>query len=189
MPVAFQADVCQTANVLEPDAPRDCLNFFLHEENGSDYETIRVQDGNIRPISASLTGTIELATTGEWSTLVAVSVARKAIGLTVISAGMFLLWRLLAHSAAGVIFSARAVRYVRGIGWLLIAGSVVDATLGLFATTSGYSIEIFGGGPHLTSISNGDIDLPQLLFGGLTLLLAEVFRHGADVETEQRLTI
>jgi hypothetical protein len=72
---------------------------------------------------------------------------RKAIGMMVISGALLLLWRLLANSAAGDVFSARAVRYVQGIGWLLILGSVT-ASLGLLvSTTGGYDVEMFGAGP------------------------------------------
>ncbi|MFT3872833.1 MAG: DUF2975 domain-containing protein [Nocardioides sp.] len=190
MPVAFGADVCQKASVMEQDAPRDCLRLFIHQD-GSDYETVRVQDADVRPTSAMLTGTVELATTGGWSPLVAASVARNAVGLAVISAVLLLLWRLLVNAAAGTVFSDRAVRYVRGIGWLLIVGGVVESTLNLFtsATQLGYSIETFGYGPHLAQWSEGGLDLTQLALGGLILLLAEVFRHGAAVEAEHRLTV
>lgn len=192
MPVGFGEDVCQSASVRVQEASSDCLKFFVHEANWSGgEEALRVQDADVRPTSATMSGTIELATTGGWSGFVAASVARNAIGLTVISAVLLLLWRLLVSSAAGAVFSARAGTYVRGIGWLLIVGSVAEATLGLLAspTRLGYSFEAFGGGPHLTPMGNGGINFVQLALGGLVLLLAEVFRHGTAVEDEQRLTV
>lgn len=191
MPVALGADVCQRASVMEQQAPSDCLRFFVHREEGAGNEAVRVQDADVRPTSAMLTGNVELATTGGWSPLVAASVARDAIGLAVISAVLLLLWRLLANSAAGTVFSERAVRHVRGIGWLLIAGAASQAALGIFtgAAQLGYEFEAFGSGPHLTVLGNGGIDLGQLALGALILLLAEVFRHGAAVEAEHRLTI
>jgi hypothetical protein len=135
-----------------------------------------------------LTGTVDLATTGGWSALVAVSVARKAIGLMVISGVLLLLWRLLANSAAGDVFSARAVRHVRGIGWLLIVGNVVDALVANIAKDE-YHVVAFGPGPLLQYSLDAQIELAQIAFGGLVLLLAEAFRHGAAVEAERRLTV
>jgi hypothetical protein len=191
MPVAYAADVCQKASVddtLEQQARSDCLRFFMHGDNWPENEAVRVQDADVRPTSARLTGTVDLATTGGWSKLVAVTVVRKAIGLMVISGVLLLLWRLLADSAAGDVFSARAVRYVRGIGWLLIVGNVVEAILGQVAK-GGYTIEMFGAGPHLQPFVEAEIEPAQLLLGGLILLLAEAFRHGAAIEAERRLTV
>ena len=190
IPVSYGADVCQKANIRDVSTPSDCLRLFV---NGYDYSgngEVRVQDGEVRATSARLTGTVDLATTGGWSALVAVSAARKAIGLMVISGVLLLLWRLLANSAAGDVFSARAVRYVRGIGWLLIAGVALKAILGVVVVlfTDGYSMAQFGG-PFLEPYKDAGIEPAQLLLGGLILLLAEAFRHGAAVEAEQRLTV
>lgn len=192
IPVSYGADVCQRAGV--DDTPEqqilsDCVRFFVHGDDHPAAEAIRVQDADVRPTTARLTGTVDLATTGGWSALVAVSVARKLIGLTVISGVLLLIWRLLANSAAGHVFSDRAVRYVRGIGWLLILGSL-EASLGLLvSTTGGYTIEMFGWGPHLEPYREPGIEPAQGALGGLILLLAEAFRHGATVEAERRLTI
>jgi hypothetical protein len=192
MPVAYGEKVCQKASVddtLEQQDLSDCLRFFMHERGSRAFDNgLHVQDAGVRPTMARLTGTVDLATTGGWSGLVAVSVVRKVIGLMVISGMLLLLWRLLANSAAGDVFSARAVRYVRGIGWLLIAGNVVQAILGQVAK-GGYTIVSFGAGPHLEPFVAAEIELGQLALGGLILLLAEAFRHGATVEAEQRLTV
>lgn len=191
MPVDFGGDVCQSASVREQDRSSDCLTFFVHDANFPGEKAIRVQDADVRPTSAMLTGTVDLATTGGWSGFVAASVARKAIDLTVISAVLLLLSRLLASSAAGAVFSARSVKRVRAIGWLLIVGSVAEGMLSLLtsATQFGYSFEAFGDGPFLTQRGNGGIEFAPLALGGLVLLLAEVFRHGAAVEAEQKLTV
>jgi hypothetical protein len=190
MPVDSWADVdvCQKAHVSEQE-PSDCLRFFVHEGNSRSGENgNHVQDANVRPKFASLTGTVDLATTGGWSALVAVSVARKAIGLMVISGVLLLLWRLLANSAAGDVFSARAVRHVRGIGWLLIVGNVVDALVANVAKDE-FHVVSFGPGPLLQYSLDAQIEPAQLAFGGLVLLLAEAFRYGAAVEAERRLTV
>ncbi len=152
---------------------------------------VRVQDADVRPTSATLTGRVELATTGGWSPFVAASIARTVTNLTVVSAVLLLLWRLLAGAASGAVFSARAVRHVRSIGWLLLGGGVVEGILGVLtgADQLGYSFEAFGNGPTLQPMGNAGIDYLQLALGGLILLVAEIFRHGAAVEAEQRLTV
>lgn len=191
VPVSFSADVCQKANVWDQTAQSDCLRFFMHSDPRSGNDGLHVQDADVRPLSAELTGTVELATTGGWSPLVAVSIARDAVGLAVVSAVLILLWRLLANAAGGNVFSDRAVRRVRGIGWLLIGGSVVEATLGLLSIVAqhGYSTVQFGYGTFLNPEADSSFNLTQLVLGGLVLLLAEVFRHGAVIEAEQKLTV
>ena len=188
VPVGFAADVCQKASVWEQADPSDCLRFFMHADSAPGNSGVHVQDADVQPISATLTGTVELATTGGWSPLVAILVARNAVGLAVVSAVLMLIWRLLANAAAGDFFSVRAVRYVRGIGWLLIVGCVLEAILGLLATAAqhGYSIQQFGTGAHLALRADGGFDFLQLALGGLVLLLAELFRRGAIIETEHR---
>jgi hypothetical protein len=191
LPVTAYEDICQKASVRKQPGSRDCLRFFMHDSDGSGSDgPVHVQDADARPTMVRLTGTVDLATTGGWSPLVAASVARKALGLTVISAVLLLLWRLLANSAAGSVFSARAVRHVRGIGWLLIVGSLGNAALTLVASfADGYDIVEFGAGPYLDPMSEAGVQPAQLALGGLILLLAEAFRHGATVEAEHRLTV
>ena len=192
IPVSYGANVCQKADVrdtLEQEALSDCLRFFMHGPEGTEGDSgLHVQDAEVRPTVARLTGTVELATTGGWSGMVAASVASKAIGLMVISGVLLLLWRLLANSAAGDVFSARAVRYVRGIGWLLIVANLVQVALGQLGK-GGHSIQMFGYGPHLEPYVAAEIRPAQIAVGGLILLLAEAFRHGAAVEAERRLTV
>jgi hypothetical protein len=191
IPVTYGAEVCQKASVddtLEQQYESDCLRFFMHGDNWAGNKALHVQDAGVQPTSAFLTGTVRLATTGGWSALVAKSVASKAIGLMVISTVLLLLWRLLANSAAGNVFSTRAVWHVRAIGWLLIFGNVVQAILGQVAKGE-YEIVSFGSGPFLEPFVAAEIEPAQLLLGGLILLLAEAFRHGAADEVERRLTV
>ncbi len=192
MPVGLTADVCRTADVTEQNRPSECFRFFLHSEDGPGAnERIRRQDGDVRPTAVTLRGTAELATRGGWSPLVAASIARTTIGLAVVSGVLLMLWRLLAAAAAGDAFSSRAVRWVRGIGWLVIAGGVAQPVLDLFtgATQLGYSVESFGVGPQLEPLGPAGLNLAQLGLGVLILIVAEVFRHGAALEAERRLTV
>lgn len=192
MPIALAADVCQRADVTKQETPSDCFRFFVHEDDPkAGNERIRRQDADIRPTSATFTGKVELVSTGGWSPLVASSVARRVISLAVLSGVLLMLWRLLAAAAAGDVFSPRAVRWVRGIGWLVIAGGVAAPVLNLFTSASqlGYSMEAFGAGPQLMPLGPGGVNLVVLALGGLVLLVAEIFRHGATIEAERRLTI
>ncbi len=191
IPVTYAADVCQKASTKDaPDEQdSDCVRFFMHGEDWRGGQAVRVQDADVRPTSARLTGTVDLTTTGGWNALVAVTVARKALGLMVVSGVLLLLWRLLANASTGHVFSARAVRYVRGIGGLLILGSFTGCLGLLVGSTGGYDIEMFGGGPILDPYRDWGIAPTQLALGLLILLLAEAFRHGADVEAEHRLTV
>lgn len=195
MPVGLGADVCQTADITTQNAPRDCFRFFLHEDAESGQDVLRRQDADVRPTSATLSGEVELATTGGWSPLVAATVARSVIGLAVLSGLLLLLWRLLATAAVGEAFSDRTVRHLRGIGGLVIAVSVLEPALDHFTSAGklGYWMEAFGIAPQLLPGSSagypGGVYLGQLALGGLILLVAEVFRHGAAIEAERRLTV
>lgn len=193
MPVTLRADVCQTADIRETASPSDCFRFFVHEEDvESGYGRVRRQVADVRPTSATLTGEVELATTGGWSPFVAASVARSVIGLAVLGGVFLLLWRLLVSASAGEVFSSRGVRWVQGIGWLVIAGAAIGPALDHFTSASQYSIETFGVGPQLMpgpAGYPGGVNLAQLALGGLVLLVAEVFRHGVAIEAERRLTV
>lgn len=195
MPVALYGDVCQSADIGTQNTASDCFMSFLHRDDKSEYEDVRHQDAEVRPTHATLKGEVELATTGGWSPLVAATVARGVIGLAALSAMFLMLWRLLAAAASGEAFSNRTVRHLRGIGGLVIAISVLEPAVNHFtgAMQLGYSMEAFGAAPFLIPASFGvypdDVNLGQLALGGLILLVAEIFRHGAKIEAERRLTV
>ncbi len=191
IPVTYAADVCQKASTKDaPDEQdSDCVRFFMHGGGLAGRPGGPCSGRGCPAHVARLTGTVDLTTTGGWNALVAVTVARKALGLMVVSGVLLLLWRLLANASTGHVFSARAVRYVRGIGGLLILGSFTGCLGLLVGSTGGYDIEMFGGGPILDPYRDWGIAPTQLALGLLILLLAEAFRHGADVEAEHRLTV
>ncbi|MTB87021.1 hypothetical protein H9L21_08360 [Aeromicrobium senzhongii] len=190
LPVAWGADVCQSADVGDQTSPSECLRFFVHDADGSGARgPVREQDADVRPESATLTGAVELTSAGRPSAFVATSAVRDAIGLAVVSAALLVLWRLLA-GAAGPVAERRTAPLVRALGCLLIAGSLVDAALGLFiATQLRYSYEAFGPGPLLSPADGRGFDLGQLALGGLVLLIGELFRRDATAEADDRLTV
>lgn len=193
--------VCQSFDVhtLDPNEyPGDgsfCYKLF---QDGGD-QIIRGgvlhQDTGVRPTEAALTGEVRLATTGGWNPWVAAQVVKKVLIGAAITAWFVLLWRLLAAAGAGNAFSTRTVRYLRALGWLTIAGAALAPALDHF--TSIYVVEDVHfasyGPPVLDVVSTegypGGVDFAQVAVGGLILLVAEVFRHGATIETEQRLTV
>ncbi|MFT4261984.1 MAG: DUF2975 domain-containing protein [Nocardioides sp.] len=190
--VSLQEKVCQSASVVEQNGLNDCAPFFIHGSSRYQNDSAtRLQDGNIKPQMATLTGTVALATTGGWSGFVAATVVSEVIKLVLLSVFLLMLWRLLSASATGMVFDERSVRWVRAMGWILIAGAALGAIRSVFIGPLkwGYSIEVFGPGPHLTPAADGAIDIMQIALGVLVLLLAEVFRRGTAVETENRLTV
>lgn len=178
IPVGLSRDVCQSADVAQPEEAGDCFRFFLHQ--GDDGRgTVRQQDPDARPMSATPTGDVELAVAGGWSPIVAVWTARGALGSLAAAGVLLLLWRLLAGASAGGGFSPRMLWCVRGIGWLVLVSGLVDTAFAALVGASrfGYSIETFGPGPHLIPRGAGDVDLTRLFLGGLILIIAEVLRR------------
>lgn len=194
MPVALYGDVCQTYDFNAPDTARDCFRSFLHDDPGSTTEEVRRQDADVRPTFATLRGEVALVSTAGWSPFVAATVASGVMGLAVLSGIFLLVWRLLAAAAADEAFSNRTVRYLRVIGAVVVAISVLEPAVNHFTSAMqlGYSMESFDA-LHLIPFSAGvypdDVNLGQLALGGLILLIAEIFRHGAAIEAERRLTV
>lgn len=198
MPVGLKADVCQIMDVKTQVHSTECFNLFVHPDGDeTSYGHVRHQNADVRPTSATLLGEIEFATTGGWSPLVAVSVASSFGALAVLSGVLLMLWRLLAAAAAGDVFSSRTVRWVRGIGWLVIAATIADPVSDLLrallggGSQSGYAMEAFGVGTWLEPMPLGPagVNLGQLALGGLVLIVAEIFRYGATIEAERKLTV
>jgi hypothetical protein len=199
--VVTASPVCQSFDILEQPAnehPGDgSFCYELVQDGGEQIirDGIVAQDPSVRPTEAVLAGEVRLSTTGGWNPWVAAQVVKKVIVGTVITVWLLLLWRLLTAAAAGNAFSARTVRYLRALGWLTIAAAALAPALDHF--TGSHQV----GGLHFASYGEpfldpvgtegypGGVDLVQLALGGLVLLTAEVFRHGAAIEEERRLTV
>lgn len=198
LPVGLDGRLCQQADVRHQGRRRDCFRSFLHSKDDradSSDGRVRRQDADVRPTTVRLTGHADLVSTGGWSPMVAGSVGRFLVRLAVISAILLLVWRLLAAAAAGEALSGRTARHLRAIGWLLLASAVLGPALDLFTTPGhlGYNMEGFGGGAHVWLHSAegypGAVNLGQVGVGVLILLVAAIFRHGAAIEAERRLTV
>lgn len=190
VPAELGGDVCQKADITA-QKPNNCFEVFLLGDHNMGSTAVRRQNPDVRLSSAHLTGDIELAAPGGWNSLVATIVANAVIGLALISAILLLVWRLLAAAASGEPFTARTVRQLRAIGWLVIVGALIAPALGDLMRPGGhgYTTNVTSW-PELT-LRGGDgypggLDFAQLALGALILLVAEVFRHGATLATEHR---
>lgn len=74
---------------------------------------------------------------------------------------------------------------------MFVIGGVVDATFGLFSSASalGYSVEMFGPGPHLSPEAPVGVDLLPIVVGGMFHLVAEVFRRGVNDRVQGVATV
>ncbi|MFC6152339.1 DUF2975 domain-containing protein [Nocardioides yefusunii] len=150
-----------------------------------------VNRADVRPVAVHWGGEMELASGGGWSPWVAFTLGVQVAGLALASAFLFLLHRVLSAAASGDVFSPRAVARVRGMGWLLIAGGVLGFLEWALGTPSklDYGSSQFGPAADLSAPGPQSIDLTLFAVGALVLLLAQVFRHGHEVESERRMTI
>lgn len=188
-------DVCETSRVGSHTP--SCNSYFIHDEDSwTQNANVRRQDADIQPAFVHLVGEVHLTSTGGWSPYVAAQVVKKVVVGTTVTMWCVLLWRLLVAAATGNPFNTRTVRYLRALGWLAIAGAALAPALSHFTDLYqvGYSAESFNEEMLLQPWSRHDgypdgINFVQVALGGLVLLVAEVFRHGATIETEQRLTV
>lgn len=194
MEVQAREDICEISSVDSREATPHCNSFYVRADKvESDDGSVQRQDADVQPMNVHLTGEVQLASTGGWSNYVAAQLVEKVF----VGAGMVvwlvLVWRLLAAVAAGNAFSTRTVRLLRGLGWLTIAGAALVPLLDHYTSVGqvGYGFTAFNEemllGPW--DGASRSADFVQIALGGLVLLVAEVFRHGADIESEQRLTV
>ncbi|PRZ09389.1 Protein of unknown function (DUF2975) [Isoptericola sp. CG 20/1183] len=199
--VTTASPVCQEFDITEllpNEYPGDGSFCYKLVQDGGEQlirDDVVYQDPSLRPTEAVLTGEVRLATTGGWNPWVAAQVVKQVIIGTVITVWLLLLWRLLAAAAAGNAFSARTVQYLRAMGWLTIASAALAPALDHFTGLHQVQALHFAGygPPFLDPVGTqgypDGVDLVQVALGGLVLLVAEVFRHGAAIEDERRLTV
>jgi len=115
--------------------------------------------------------------------------------------GFGALLRLCAHIARGEVFSERNLRLVRGVGLTLIVYSIAQAIVGFWAVQvingylrahvmfagisvpPGYTVAYFNQPLGFISFQGG------VVIGGLVLMVAEAFRQGLHLKTENDLTV
>ncbi|MFC8599741.1 DUF2975 domain-containing protein [Isoptericola sp. NPDC057191] len=199
--VANVSPVCQTVDLRASDPKHQrgdgsfCYPLFQEGAGQDVREGVVHQDTDVRPTDVLLSGEVQLTTSGGWNSWVAAQVVRKVVVGTVITMWLLLMWRLLAAAAGGDAFTARSVRLLRALGWLTVAAALLapalDHLTSIYAVQSVHFAQY--GPPFLDVVGSrgypGGINVVQVALGGVVLLVAEIFRHGAAIEDERRLTV
>ncbi|WP_240917307.1 DUF2975 domain-containing protein [Nocardioides sp. HDW12B] len=184
-------EIC--AEVDLRDYPTECLGFILDDGSGDSQVGGVVRQGDVVPQSIELRGPLVLDAEPGWNALLASLFAMQVLALLVVTVTLFQLWRLLRTAARGEPFTGEAVRRLRTMGALLLGWELVEPVLWLFLSPKAWDYNEGGFGPtgwlQLGSMEPGGPSLTVMAFGALLLLLAQVFRRGADLADEQRLTV
>lgn len=188
--VSQAGTVCDRVPLRNP-AP-ECYNIVLqHGEQQMDGDVML--QGDVRPVDAALSGRLFLDAEPGWDSLMASLYGMQVLALLVVAFLLAQLWLLLRTASYGQAFSGPMVRRLRIIGWTIVGWEFLEPLLWLFFSpkANGYSEITIGPSPHLTlsSMEPGGPSWTVISFGLLLLLLAELFRHGADLAEEQRLTV
>ena len=185
-------EIC--AEVDLRDYPTECLGFVL--QDGSTRTTTAdgvARQGDVVPQSIELDGPLVLDAAPGWNPLLASLFLMQVLALLVVAVTLFQLWRLLRTAARGEPFTGEAVRRLRTMGALLLGWELAEPVLWLFLSPKAWDYSEVGIGPtgwlQLGSMEPGGPSLTVMAFGALLLLLAQVFRRGAELADEQRLTV
>jgi hypothetical protein len=183
------AQVCDPVR-LDASTPR-CYDIVLVQGEPRQDGDVLLQ-GDVRPVYAALSGRLFLDAEPGWNSLMASLYGMQVLALLVLAFLLAQLWLLLRAASLGQGFSVPMVRRLRIIAWTMVGWEFLEPLLWLFFSPKAndyHAITIepmplaFGsmepGGPNWTIVS----------FGLLLVLLAELFRHGADLAEEQELTV
>lgn len=191
--VVAGGEVCQRFDLR--DRPADCYGFFLRGAEGTEVVGGVARQGDVRGVTAELRGPLLLAADPGWDPLIASLFLMRVLALLVVAVVLFQLWRMLRAAAAGEPFTDHVVRRLRVMGGVLVGWEVLEPVLWLFLSPKawGYGSTSYGPGAtadlQLGSMEPGGPQLTVIAFGVLLLLLAQVFRRGAELVDEQRLTV
>lgn len=188
--VSQASDVCDQVDL---DAPRpDCYNIVLHQGEPQMDGHVMLQ-GDVRPVDAALSGRLFLDAEPGWDSLMASLYGMQVLAMLVLAFLLAQLWLLLRTASQGQTFSGPMVRRLRIIGWTMVGWEFLEPLLWLLFSpkANDYSAITIGPWPHLSlsSMEPGGPSWTVIAFGLLLVLLAELFRHGADLAEEHRLTV
>ena len=188
--VSQAGEVCDRVDLVNP--AQGCYNIVLHK--GEQELSGHVwRQGDVRPVSAALSGRLLLDAEPGWNSLMASLYGMQVLSLLLLAFLLAQLWLLLRAVSRGPEFSRLMVRRLRIIAWTMIGWEFVEPFLWLFFSpkANDYSEVQIGPGPSLSlgSMEPGGPSWTIILFGLLLVLLAELFRHGADLAEEQELTV
>ncbi|MCX6395562.1 MAG: DUF2975 domain-containing protein [Propionibacteriales bacterium] len=184
-------EVCKELDVNDPATA--CHNLVLAQEDGLQQQAGVFQQGDVQPVEARLSGPLLLDAEPGWNSLMASLYGMQVLALMVLAFLLFRLWLLLRSAARGVAFSSQMVRSLHVIGWTILGWEFLEPFLWLFFSpkANDYSEIAFGPAPPIVlgSMEPGGPSWTLIAFGLLLVLLAELFRHGADLTEEQQLTV
>lgn len=176
-------DVCERFDVRHP--ADDCYNFVLHQ--GTWVE------GDVMADHAVMSGPLYLDARPGWNLLMASLYGMKVLSLLVLAFMLAQLWLLLRTVARGQGFSEHSFLPLRILGWTMVAWEFLEPALWLFFSPKANDYTATAAGPwpllQLESMEPGGPAWLVIAFGFLLILLAELFRYGAELADEQRLTV
>lgn len=191
--VVAGTDVCPRINL---DRPRlDCENVVLRDADGPrEAPPFLLPEDDIRAESAMLEGRLFFDAAPGWNPLLASLYGMTVLGGLVLAFLLSQLWLLLRAVSRDAPFTDQVVRRLRLIGLTLIGWELLEPFLWLFLSPKAWDYGLIGAGAQgvglqLGSMEPGGPQLTRIAFGALLLLLAQVFRRGVDLETDQRLTV
>jgi hypothetical protein len=188
--VSQAGEVCDQVNLRDPAT--GCYNIVL--DHGSQHLDGDVWlQNDVRPVDAALSGQLFLDAEPGWNSLMASLYGMQVLSLLVLAFLLAQLWQLLRAAVRGQGFSDPMVRRLRTIAWTMVGWEFLEPLLWLFFSpkANDYSEAVIGPGPWLSlgSMEPGGPSWTVVSFGLLLVLLAELFRHGADLAEEQKLTV
>jgi hypothetical protein len=191
--VRASTGVCPRINLRHPR--RGCENVVLRDAHGPREDPpFLLPDDDLRAESAQLEGRLLLDADPGWNPLVASQYGMTVLSLLVLAFLLSQLWLLLRAASRNAPFTDQVVRRLRVIGLTLIAWELMEPFLWLFLSPKAWDYGLIGAGARgvgleLGSMEPGGPQLTLMAFGALLLLLAQVFRRGVRLESDQRLTV
>jgi hypothetical protein len=188
--VSQGGEVCHEVNLRDPAT--GCYNIVLDQGTQHLDGDVWLQ-GDVRPVDAALSGRLFLDAEPGWNSLMASLYGMQVLALLVLAFLLAQLWLLLRAASRGKGFSSPMVRRLRIIAWTMVGWEFLEPLLWLFFSpkANDYGAVVIGPGPELSlgSMEPGGPSWTVVSFGLLLVLLAELFRHGADLAEDQRLTV
>jgi DUF2975 family protein len=188
--VSQGGEVCDKVHLN--DTATGCYNVVLFQGEPRQDGDVLLQ-GDVRPVDAALSGRLFLDAEPGWNSLMASLYGMQVLALLVLAFLLAQLWLLLRAASGGHGFSGVMVRRLRIIAWTMVGWEFLEPLLWLFFSpkANDYSMVVIGPGPGLSlgSMEPGGPSWTVVSFGLLLVLLAELFRHGADLAEEQKLTV
>jgi Protein of unknown function (DUF2975) len=187
--VSQGGDVCDPIHLN--DSATRCYKIVLFQGEPQEDGDVLLQ-GDVRPVYADLSGQLFLDAEPGWNSLMASLYGMQVLALLVLAFLLAQLWLLLRAASRGQGFSGPMVRRLRIIAWTMVGWEFLEPFLWLFLSPKANDYDAVMVGPmplNMGSMQPGGPSWTVVSFGLLLVLLAELFRHGADLAEEQKLTV